>query len=200
MGVALVEPDSVITRFGVQNVSGVEDVIVSAIKVAQEHISSILETSFNKSVDSIDIFFLDSDLYPLGKSFLPVLRLKQGFVTLKEFKYGSTVGTIFDTVPTTDYAIDLEKGLIRILNFGLVDKYFSVRYDAGFDKSKDAPDWLKEAILLAVPRVLNVKVSMNAPADEENQRFTKGRGGDTFADSILDSHLRGRAFQYRSLY
>jgi hypothetical protein len=196
--VDIVTVEEVKTKMGLpDNVLEADDAIESSITTAQRFIESRLETELAYVTDQLDTFHLKLDYFPVVRNNLFRMRLRRGFITSGSIVVtsGDSLDSISTVVGASALHYDLPRGIVQIPE-DYVGSYITVAYTAGIENTEAAPDWLAEAVLAYVPGVLNTMQVTNR--DEE--KGTTMKQAAQLADSILEVHLRGKAFQYRPMF
>lgn len=195
----LILPEDVRTRMGIDPAlaPGVDPVIESYITSAQLRAESALQSIFD-AAEYTDKFLVDSTLVAgvvpngyhrllLTTGFLqadtaPVLTYEvpetdEGFNIIDDGTSG--------TVPDTDYIVDYERGVIKILQC-YEGNYISVGYKAGFDDTHAAPAWLAEVLISACVPLMNALQPTNKSSSAESFYKAVNR----HIDDIVANHRR----------
>jgi hypothetical protein len=207
------------------DLSGVSDVLNSAILGAQLHVEAVLRTTLiEQLVDSL--FYLDSEAYsgvrPGGMYRIEVPNYFIRKDTPVTVEYDDTAFMNNAQVLTPDlYRVDYDRGQILIPEpaqtsgslgtylapaiTDLGDKYVRVSCSTGFrsvptvggpDTTSDpVPAWLNEAILSYVGVIMDVSQTTNRNQEAEAQYERAGK----HAVEVIGPHFRTRGFVYRPL-
>lgn len=170
-----------------------DEAIESAIQTATLHLYSVLETRFDEVSGVEDVFFLRKGYSPPAPDETVKLRLSRGFVKAGlVLTHGTTRTSITETLTEdTDYFLDTTKGLIRV-STEYYGKYFKAVYDAGFGTGDTVPEWIRDAILVHVPVLLNATQTTNRNDEyKDTMKMAHENVG-----VIVSPYLRGRAFQH----
>lgn len=166
----IIDTPAVRERMSLQDLDDINNAIDSGLNAAHAYFEGVLNTQFSPITNQTDVFFVNSNLVPavggmykLGckRMFLSGTPVVKWATTRKQLLDGVSA----EVVPAEDYTIDMQKGLLYIeageasdrltqRDNGYADVYVSITYNAGFDTSNAAPDWLKEAVLAYMPSVL----------------------------------------------
>lgn len=183
---------------------GVDDALASAITASQLRIASMLDSQL-ETASYTNIFFLDSEAYSsLQPGGLFRLYLKSGLLSATPTPVVSVCSTwngTYTTVPTTDYNIDMVRGICYIGTedadgSAYSEQYIKVAFTAGYDKAAQIPDWLKEAIMGYAPVVLNFSQVTNRSNEAQKMYQTSG----DHALAIAAPYTRNVGFLTRPLF
>ncbi len=193
----VVSVDDVLTRIGMQEVEGVSDSIESALKSAHLRYQSMLNTIFDRKTGIEDTFYLDKEWFPVELQGYARLKLGRRFVTgssVQVVSWPSGSPTTLTPLASDVWKIDEARGVLYVSE-DYMDTYLRVTYDAGFDATHKAPDWLVDAILSYVPTVLN-----NQQVTNRNEEVKPlAQQAKAIGDELVAPYLTLPAFLFKPL-
>jgi len=198
----IIDNDAVRARMSLEDRQEINDAIDSSLIAAHVFLAGQLNTAFDPNPSLQDIFYLNREMFPDLPGDMFRCRLKQAFVKsianvqVAETRRGLFIDAEVTTVPSTDYQVDMEKGLVYIECDGYEHNFLMVSYAAGFDSVNKAPDWLQECALSYVPSILNYQQVTNRNAETEKAvRMIQSQ-----VAGMMDNKRRETAFQLSPIY
>ena len=204
-------------RYSLQNRTDINAAIDSALISAHHFFQGVLGTVWENATGLKDIFYLNDDLHPYHPNNQYRLRLKRAFLhtqVVPTIKVASSRKYLLDgvtatTVPTTDYFVDYDKGLI-FLDRGVDEsdevvidstdyrnQWVSVTYDAGFDGATwVAPQWLQEAVLSWMASVMLTSAHTETP----DKVIRTAQEIQNQAADMISQYKRETSFQFTPVY
>lgn len=229
----LVTVEKVRNRMGVPNVEKANKIVSEVLSGVTETLESELRTRFDQEAGVVDRFYVpDSQLF--GQQWTSELRLSRGLVTeaTNDVKV-ELARTVLDLVlevedildlrdpvasaPTVAHKdqfvlIELERGLVRIQDFRVLNRHVRVTYDAGIaadpngkqyaqSGAASVPEWLKELAEVTALLELARNKSLGQELERGVQRAVRGSSVDLMEQRrrvLLDRHERyePNAFQH----
>jgi hypothetical protein len=195
----LVTVSAVKTRMVMPDIPASNPAIQSAIDGAYLRVEAELDTRIEK-LSNVDVFLLDKSkcgyVIPDG---VFRLRLRRSLVRASPamvIKYSSSLDfTSAETVPTTDYVCNAEKGYVFV-DKDYEDAYLQVTYDSGCVDASEVPAWLKEAVLSYVPVLFN----LGQPAKKKDQSLPNIKAASDHALSLLNQGWRMMGFSISPVF
>jgi len=198
----VVDADTVRERMSLQDLEDINTAIESGLLAAHLFFAPILGTPFEPVTATTDVFFLDSNLFTTLPNKMFRLRLKQAFVHAGSVSVkfaGLRVGALSagaEAMPSADFYIDVEKGLVFIDANSYDQKFVVVTYSAGFDATHKAPEWLKQAVLAYMPSILLYQ-SMQAEPEKVSKQVLQIQNQ---ASQMVTHKKRETALQLSPIY
>lgn len=171
-----------------------EPSILKGVAKAQLRLEEELGTKLDQ-FDNVETFHADTELTAGTLTYgMLCLRLTNGFVLNSEaapvvVEYSLGWSGPFTVIPSTEYQINWEKGLI-FLDPEYDGKYIKVEYRSGFKKSGETPTAIKQAIFSMLPATLTVQ-------NEGDDQKTVDKSGMKFAGTIVNSLKRPTPIAFR---
>jgi len=195
---AVIDADAVISKLSLQDIAEVRSALENILPGAHAIVQGVLQTPFEKTVYA-DLFYLNSDYYPVNPNGMMCCRLRQGFAwadTLSVNMGGSRKDVLAEPVPVAadDYMVDAVRGLVKV-DESFSGSWLKINYTAGFDNTHKPPDWLYEAVLSYLPHLIAQPTgsfdtnAMNAANEAAKRDF------EVMA-KIVDPYLRSSSFQF----
>lgn len=175
----------------------VNNSIESAIDATLPALKAVLATGFDHGTKS-DLFFVNSSIYrPTNGLYL--LKLSNGFVRLDPLPQVFVADTLeavqLTATPVSGFLSTPERGWLQVSE-EYAKKYLRVTYDYGFLAQEGVPDWLSEAAISYVAKILSTQqLTQGKPDLSEIYKFLEGH-----VAILISSHLRNSSLAIPVLF